>query len=90
MGKSKIFPDIQKKSNIVPVHKQDHKQVASNYRPLSLLPACRKILESLVFNSFFDFHRPVSLLLVCRKISEIFIFNSTFDFLDNNSLLSAN
>ena len=49
------FPDIWKKSNIVPVYKKDDKQIIDNYRPLSLLPACGKIFESLVFNSIFDF-----------------------------------
>ena len=49
------FPDIWKKSNIVPVHKKGDKQVVNNYRPVSLLPVCGKILERLVFNSIFDF-----------------------------------
>ena len=49
------FPDIWKKSNIVPVHKKGDKQVVNNYRPVSLLPVCKKILERLVFNSIFDF-----------------------------------
>ena len=50
-----IFPDIWKKSNIVPVHKKNDNQVFSNYRPVSLLPVCRKILERLISNSVFDF-----------------------------------
>ena len=48
------FPGIWKKSNIVPVHKKGDKQV-NNYRPVSLLPVCGKILERLVFTSIFDF-----------------------------------
>ena len=56
------FPDIWKKSNIVPVHKKGDKQVVNNYRPVSLLPVCRKILEILVFNPFFDFRDNNSLL----------------------------
>ena len=32
------FPDIWKRSNIIPVHKKDDKQIVDNYRPVSLLP----------------------------------------------------
>ena len=46
------FPDIWKNSNIV----------VNNYRPVSLLPVCGKILERLVFNSIFDFLDNNSLL----------------------------
>ena len=56
------FPDIWKTSNIVPVHKKGDKQIVNNYRPVSLLPVCRKILERLVFNSIFDFLDNNSLL----------------------------
>ena len=58
------FPDIWKKSNIVPVHKQDDKQIVNNYRPASVLPVCRKILKKLIFNSVFDFLDNNSLLNV--------------------------
>ena len=40
-----IYPDTWKKSNIVPVHKRGDKQIINNYRPISLLPICSKILE---------------------------------------------
>ena len=58
------FPDIWKKSNIVPVHKQDDKQIVNNYRPASVLSVCGKILKKLVFNSVFDFLDNNSLLNV--------------------------
>ena len=32
------FSDIWKRSNIIPVHKKDDKQIVDNYRPVSLLP----------------------------------------------------
>ena len=57
-----FFPATWKKSNIVPVHKKGDKQIVNNYRPVSLLPVCRKILERLVFNSIFDFLDNNSLL----------------------------
>ena len=41
------FPLERKKSNLVPVHKKDGKQCLKNYRPVSLLPVCGKILEKL-------------------------------------------
>ena len=50
-----IFPDIWKKSNIIPVHKKGDKQIIDNYRPVSLLPICGKIFEKLLFNSIFKF-----------------------------------
>ena len=34
-----------KKGNIVPIHKKGDKQTLKNYRPVSLLPICGKILE---------------------------------------------
>ena len=52
---SDIFPDISKKSNIIPVHKKGDKQIIDNYRPVFLLPICGKILEKLIFNSMFKF-----------------------------------
>ena len=56
------FSDIWKKSNIVPVDNIGDKQIVNNYRPVSLLPVCRKIMERLVFNSIFDFVDNNSLL----------------------------
>ena len=44
-----IFPDIWKKSNICPIHKKGDKQAINNYRPVSLLPICGKILQRLIF-----------------------------------------
>ena len=42
-----IFPDIWKATNVVPIHKKEHKQLLKNYRPISLLPICAKIFEKL-------------------------------------------
>ena len=49
------FPNVWKRSNIVPVHKKGDKQLIKNYRPVSLLPICRKLMEKLMFNSIFNF-----------------------------------
>ena len=48
-----IFPSDWKKGNVVPVHKKNDKQRLSNYRPISLLPICRKIFERLIFDEMF-------------------------------------
>ena len=64
---SGIFPNIWKKSNIVPVHKKGDKQVADNYTPDSLLPIFGKILERLIFNSLFEFLHENNLLNVSQS-----------------------
>ena len=51
----KFFPNIWKKSNVVPIHKKGDKQLINNYRPVSLLPICGKIFERLLFNTIFKF-----------------------------------
>ena len=50
-----VFPSEWKKANIVPIHKKGDKQTLENYRLLSLLPICGKILERLMFNKMFNF-----------------------------------
>ena len=49
------FPLEWKKASVVPVHKKGDKQCSKNYRPVSLLPICGKILERLIFNEMFRF-----------------------------------
>ena len=57
-----IFPNIWKKSNVVPVHKKGDKQVVDNYRPVSLLPIFGKILERLILKLLFEFLHENNLL----------------------------
>ena len=49
------FPIEWEKANVVPVHKGNNKQLIENYRPISLLPVCGKILERLISNKMFEF-----------------------------------
>ena len=42
-------------ANIVAVHKKNDKQFVKNYRPISLLPICDKIFESILYYSLFNF-----------------------------------
>ena len=52
---TRVYPDTLKKSNIVPVHETGDKQIVNNYRPVSLLPICSKILEKIIFDSIMRF-----------------------------------
>ena len=38
------------KGNVIPVHKKESRQLKKNYRPISLLPICGKILEKIIFD----------------------------------------
>ena len=60
--KSSYYPDIWKKSNIIPVHKKNHKQLVNNYRPISLLPIFGKIFEKIIFNRIYNFLSEENLL----------------------------
>ena len=43
-----VFPKIWKDANIIPVHKKGDKKNPNNYRGISLLPLCSKVLEKIV------------------------------------------
>ena len=49
------FPNAWKFANVQPVHKKDSRETKSNYRPISLLPVCGKILEKIVYNDLYTF-----------------------------------
>ena len=59
-----IFPDNWKKSNMCPIHKNGHKEIVDNYRPVSLLLACGKIFERLIFNYLYQFLEEHNLLSI--------------------------
>ena len=46
-----IYPDIWKLANVTPIFKKGDKQLIKNYRPISLIPFCGKILEKNYFQS---------------------------------------
>ena len=50
-----IYPNTWKLANVTPVHKKGDKQVIKNYRPISLLPICGKILEKVIFSHLYGF-----------------------------------
>ena len=49
------FPDSWKYANVVPIHKKGNRQLKMNYRPISLLPICGKILGKIVFDQVYSF-----------------------------------
>ena len=49
------FPFEWKKANVVPTFKKDDKQCIKNYRPVSPLPICGKVIEWLLYNNMFSF-----------------------------------
>ena len=48
--KLSYYSDIWKKSNIIPAHKKNDKQLLNNFRPIF-----RKIFEKIIFNRIYDF-----------------------------------
>ena len=50
-----MFPDSWKLANVQPVHKKRNRQLKTNYRPISLLPVCGKILEKIIFDQVYPF-----------------------------------
>ena len=40
-----VFHDDWKKSNVVPIHRRDSKNLIKNYRPIRLLPFFSKVFE---------------------------------------------
>ena len=45
------FPSFWRRANVVSLHKKGSKKIPENYRSVSLLPICSKILEKVVFEN---------------------------------------
>jgi hypothetical protein len=52
-------PEEWKRANVVALHKKGKKIDPSNYRPISLLPVCSKVLERCIYNHIIDEIRPI-------------------------------
>ena len=50
-----IFQDCINSGNVQHIHKNNNRQIKSNYRPISLLPICGKSFEKIVFDQFYAF-----------------------------------
>ena len=57
-----IYPSIWKVANVTPVYKKGDKQLIKNYKPISLLPICGKILEKIIFNNLYSYLHANNLL----------------------------
>ena len=49
-----IFPDDWKKAKVHPIFKSDKRNILSNYRPISILPAISKIIESVMYTQVLE------------------------------------
>jgi hypothetical protein len=49
-----ILPDRLAYATILPIHKKGDKLIMSNYRPISLLLSCSKILQTIMFNRLYQ------------------------------------
>ena len=49
-----VYPEKWKLADVTPIHKKGSKQLASNYRPISLLPICGKLFERLIFKNLYN------------------------------------
>ena len=49
------FPDELKSARVIPIYKNGNKDELSNYRPISILPICSKIIEKIVHNQLYKY-----------------------------------
>ena len=56
------YPNLWKEANVTPIFKNGDRSLATNYRPISLLSVCSKIIERIVFRQMFNFIRDQNLL----------------------------
>jgi hypothetical protein len=47
------IPSEWKSANVTPIHKKDLRELAENYRPISLLPILGKVMERCICNKFY-------------------------------------
>ena len=50
-----VYTDYWKKSNVVPIHKKESKNLIENYRPICILPVFSKVFERIILNSLFNY-----------------------------------
>ena len=49
------FPDAMKQADVVPLYKNGTRQILSNFRPISLLPAISKLLGKVMYDRIYNF-----------------------------------
>ena len=58
-----IFPDDWKKAKVHPIFKSDERNIPSNYRPISILPAISKIIERVMHTQLLEYFQAGNLLI---------------------------
>ena len=59
---SGVFPDMMKLAKVIPLYKKNTLEVASNYRPISLLSVFSKIVERLMHSRLYNFFEKYNVL----------------------------
>ena len=59
---SGVFPDMMKLAKVIPLYKKDSPEVASSYRPISLLSVFSKIFEKLMHSRLYKFFEKCDIL----------------------------
>ena len=62
-----VFPKDWKKSNVIPIHKKESKNLIKSYRPINLLTIFSKSFERLGFNALFNFFLQNKLFTPCQS-----------------------
>ena len=85
------FPDYWKKSNVVPVHKKESKNLLEIYGSIRLLPIFGKIFGRVIFKDLFNYFHKKELFTKCQSgflpsdscisqlLSIVHDINSSFD-----------
>lgn len=50
-----VYPDVYKEAVVVPIFKGGDRKLPSNYRPISILPVCGKIVEKIIHSRVMQF-----------------------------------
>jgi hypothetical protein len=66
-------PSTWKRARIIPLHKKKEKNMASNYRPVSILPTCSKVMEDVRVHRLASTATPWELYPLCgsEAISQV-------------------
>ena len=57
-----IFSDDWKKAKVHPIYKSDERNIPSNYRPISILPAISEIIERVMHSQLLEYFQAGNLL----------------------------
>ena len=88
-----IFPDALKAAKIIPIHKGDDKDNATNYRPISLLPIIGKLFERILADRLLNFFEANKILTqnqfgfrkhYSTELAITEIYNNLLNNLENN------